>query len=164
DEDCDGRVPCGEDQPYAEADRGYPRRDAVPRVQGSEEERRLRPSGLRQAGAREPQGADRAQPSDRRAHQDPGQAGVQVPSREEPEGRGAWQEVGLDIARGALNPTPPQLRHLLQRPFRGSGRESDTGPCRTPRWPVRSSISPPLPGPPRMTSPSSGWPRAAATP
>src|SRR5262249_36299967 len=157
DEVCNGRVSCGEDQPHPEADRGYPRRDALAGVEGSQEERRLPPAGLRQAGPRESQGAHRSQSTDRRAPQDSRQARVQVPAREESEGRGAWQEVGLEVARGVPDPPPFRFRLSVLRPFRGSGRVSDTGPCRTPRWPARSSISPRFPGP-QPTSPCRGAP------
>src|SRR6185503_3421358 len=84
-------------------------------------------------------------------------ARVQVPPREEPEGRGAWQEVGLEAARGIPDPLPFRFRLSLRRPFRGSGRVLDTGPCRTPRWPGRSSILPRFPGP-QPTSPCRGAP------
>src|SRR5437879_1307725 len=159
DEVRDGRVPCGEDQPLPEADRRHPRRDAQSRVQGSEEERRVPAAGLREAGPREPQGADGTESADRGAHQDSGEARVQVPSREEPEGRGAWrQEVGLEVARGASGPPPFPFLLSPPPPFRASGRVSGTDPCRTPRWPNRSSTSLRRPGPPPPTSPPRGAP------
>ena len=74
--------------------------------QGGEE--RLRAAGLRQARGRQPQGAHGPQSADRRADQDPGQARVQVPARQEPEGHGAWQEVGP----GAPGPSAAPTRRL----------------------------------------------------
>src|SRR5688572_10541580 len=62
-----------------EADRRSIRRRARSRHEGSQEW--FRASRLRQAGAREPQGADGPQSADRRSDQDPGQARVQVPPR-----------------------------------------------------------------------------------
>ena len=104
-----------------------------------EAEERLRAAGLRQARPRQPQGADGTQPADGRAHQDPGQARVQVPPRQEPEGHGAWQEVASGAAaprpRGALGPPLRARRRLRSAPrcvrsCRGSGRASATVPWR----------------------------------
>ena len=64
---------------------------ALARHQGSQE--RLRAAELRPARAGQSQGADGAQPADRRADQDPGQARGEVPARQVAQGLGAWQEV-----------------------------------------------------------------------
>ena len=111
-------------------------------MQGSEE--RLRPAGLRQARAREPQGAHRPQPADRRAHQDPREARVQVPPRQADEGRGAWQEV----ARRAAAVPGPRARRVRARPGarrRRAGRRRST----TPSGPGSGRISSFIPSPTR---------------
>ena len=55
-------------------------------------------------------------PADRRAHQDPGEARVQVPPRQEPQGHGAWEEV---MPAGAA--PSPTTRRMSPLPHPGSG-------------------------------------------